>query len=95
MKTQNILAFAAGAVAGYFIFGNQNNDAAMGASLPTLKEISSMYPGDYSVDDMNEKRGNIRSWDDDIIIYLNKLRKYKTVKRKSAYKYGLASRAHE
>lgn len=94
MKTQNILAFAAGAVAGYFIFGKQN-EAAVGAYLPTLKEISSMYPGDYSVDDMNEKRGYIKSWDDDIIIYLNKLKKFKTVKRRSAYKYGLASRAHE
>lgn len=33
MKTQNILAFAAGTVAGYFIFGNQNNDAAMGYTI--------------------------------------------------------------
>lgn len=37
MKTQNILAFAAGAVAGYFIFGKQN-EAAVGATIRSVKE---------------------------------------------------------
>lgn len=94
MKPQNLLYTALGFAAGYAIFGNKT-EGTMGATMPTLKEISAMYPGDYRVDDNEERRGDLRSWDDRITIYLRKLNKYKTVTRRSAYKYGLASKAHE
>jgi hypothetical protein len=94
MKTQNILlplaAFAAGA-----LLAKSKSSSSIGAMMPTLKEISAMYPGDYSVYDSNAQRGYIKSWDDNIQIYLRKLGKTKQVKRRSAYNVGLAEKADD
>lgn len=49
MKTQNILAFAAGAVAGYFIFGKQN-EAAVGHILNKW-DIARITTGTYNTGD--------------------------------------------
>ena len=59
--------------------------------MKTLKEISAMSPSQCRVIDFAEMKGKLKSWDDTIQIIIDG--KTKNYKRRSAYKFGLASKA--
>lgn len=58
--------------------------------MATLKEISATFPGNYTIIDSKERRGEILSWNDIIeIVYKGKSHFFT---RRGAYRKGLASK---